>query len=110
MRLTEKRCVPCEGGTAPLTPDEADALLAECPGWVRERDWIHREVVCKDFMDAVDIIRDVADIAEDDGHHPDLHLTGYRNLRISLQTHAIGGLSENDFIIAAKIGRMLAQR
>ncbi len=109
MALTDKRCVPCEGGVPKLSPEAADALLAECPGWVREHDWIHREVICKDFVEAVDLIRDIADIAEDEGHHPDLHLTGYRNLRISLQTHAIEGLSENDFIVAAKIGRFLAR-
>lgn len=64
---------------------------------------IYRKFPCGNFVQAVDLIRQIADLAEDEQHHPDLHLTGYRNLRVELTTHAIGGLSENDFIVAAKI-------
>lgn len=109
MDLTSQHCVPCEGDVPKKTPAEADKQLAQVPKWRRDGDWIHRDVDCKDFMGCVDLIRDIADLAEDEGHHPDLHLTGYRNLRISLQTHAIGGLSDNDFILAAKVERILAK-
>ncbi len=107
MDLTAKRCVPCEGGTPKMPHDQADRLLAQCPGWIRDGDWIHRDLTGKNFVACVDMIRDIADLAEDEGHHPDLHLTGYKHLRISLQTHAVGGLSENDFILAAKLNRLL---
>ena len=60
----------------------------------------------KDFLSAVQFIQDIAQVAEADDHHPDLHLTGYRKLRVELSTHAIGGLSENDFILAAKIEQL----
>ncbi len=107
MDLTAKHCVPCEGGTPKMPHGDADELLKQCPEWHREGDWIHRDLTLKDFVACVDAIRDIADLAEDEGHHPDLHLTGYKHLRISLQTHAVGGLSENDFILAAKIDRLL---
>jgi len=58
---------------------------------------------CNHFVQAISLVNQIAEIAEDEQHHPDLHLTGYRHLEIVLTTHAIGGLSENDFIVAAKI-------
>ena len=69
---------------------------------------IRRLVKCKDFLDAVSLFQKIAPIAEAEDHHPDLHLTGYRTLTIELSTHAIHGLSENDFILAAKIDQLLA--
>ena len=63
----------------------------------------------KDFMAAIALINSIAEIAEKEDHHPDLHLTGYRNLRIELSTHSIGGLCENDFILAAKINELPKQ-
>ena len=60
----------------------------------------------EDFVTALDFFERIAKIAEDEDHHPDLHLTGYRNIAIELSTHAIGGLSENDFILAAKIDQL----
>lgn len=103
--LTAKKCVPCEGGIPPLTPDEAKAQLASTPGWSLTGDGqrIRREWQVKNFMAGVDFFNKVAALAESEGHHPDLHLVGYRNLAIEIWTHAIGGLSENDFILAAKI-------
>ena len=75
------------------------------PGWQLTEDsrGIYREYVTKNFMAAVEFINKIAAIAEAEDHHPDIHLTGYRKLRIDLSTHAINGLSENDFILAAKI-------
>ena len=77
----------------------------QIPGWTLAPDAksISRHYGMKDFMAAVQLIGQIAEVAESEDHHPDLHLTSYRKLRIDLATHAIGGLSENDFILAAKI-------
>jgi 4a-hydroxytetrahydrobiopterin dehydratase len=103
--LSRKKCVPCEGGVPKLTESEVDSLLEHLPGWtkVENGERIRREWRVKHFMAAIDIVNKVAELAEAEGHHPDLHLVGYRNLAIEIWTHAIGGLSENDFILAAKI-------
>ena len=107
--LAQRRCKPCEGGAEPLPASAAQALLRDLPGWeLVEGKVIRRTVKCKDFLDAVDRIQRIAPIAEAEDHHPDLHLTGYRKLTIELSTHAIGGLSENDFILAAKLNPVLA--
>lgn len=106
--LTQKRCLPCEGGVPPLTPDEANALASRVEGWSISSDgkFIRREWTARNFMAAIDFLNKVAALAEEDGHHPDLHLVGYRKITIELTTHAIGGLSENDFILAAKINQL----
>ena len=103
--LRTKKCRPCEGGVPPVSREEAERLLGELPGWQLAEDGIRirREWVAKNFMAAMDFLNRVADLAEQEGHHPDLHLEGYRKVVIELWTHAIGGLSENDFITAAKI-------
>ena len=107
-QLLAKKCVPCEGGVPKLTPAEADAQLAKLPGWsiAHDGERIRREWVVKNFMAAIRFFNSVADVAEAEGHHPDLHLVGYRNVAIEIWTHAIGGLSENDFILAAKINEL----
>ncbi len=103
--LTRKACVPCEGGVPTLTPDEVAALLPQVPGWRVTGDGqrIRREWRAKNFTAAIDFFEKVAKLAEAENHHPDLHLVGYRDVAIEVWTHAIGGLSENDFILAAKI-------
>jgi 4a-hydroxytetrahydrobiopterin dehydratase len=103
--LTHKKCVPCEGGVPKLTPAEVDDLLKSLPGWHPTRDGqrIRREWKVKNFLAGIDFFNKVAALAEEEDHHPDLHLEGYRNVAVELSTHAIGGLSENDFILAAKI-------
>ena len=106
--LTQRRCKPCEGGAEPLPLSAAQALLKDVRGWeLIEGKLIRKTVKCKDFLDAVSLIQRIAPVAEAEDHHPDLHLTGYRQLTIELSTHAIGGLSENDFILAAKIDALL---
>ena len=70
---------------------------------------ISRKWALKNFIEALALVNKAGEIAEEDQHHPDLHLTGYRNLRIDLTTHAIGGLSENDFILAAKLDAAAAE-
>ncbi len=106
--LAARKCRPCEGGVEPLPLSAAKTLLADVKGWeLVEGKAIRRTVTCKDFLDAVALIQRLAPIAEAEDHHPDLHLTGYRRLTVELSTHAIGGLSENDFILAAKLDQLL---
>ena len=106
--LTQRKCKPCEGGAEPLPPSAAQRLLQDVKGWeLVEGTTLRKTVTCKDFLDAVSLIQRIAPIAEAEDHHPDLHLTGYRKLTIELSTHAIGGLSENDFILAAKIDQLI---
>lgn len=104
-QLTQKKCVPCEGGVPKYSLADAEAQLQQLSGWQLTRDGerIRKDWVMKHFPAAMDFIAQVAEVAEQDAHHPDLHLVGYRNVWIELYTHAIGGLSENDFILAAKI-------
>ncbi len=104
-QLTTKKCMPCEGGLPAYSPEEAKLQIAKLPGWKVTSDGqrIRREWVVKNFMAGINFFNAVANLAESEGHHPDLHLAGYRNLAIEIWTHAIGGLSENDFILAAKI-------
>ncbi len=108
QQLAQKKCLPCEGGVEPCTLDEAKNQLGELQGWylTHEGQRIRKDWRVKHFMAAIDFFNQVAQIAEADGHHPDLHLEGYRNLSIELWTHAIAGLSENDFILAAKIDQL----
>jgi 4a-hydroxytetrahydrobiopterin dehydratase len=89
-------------------PYEAEAQLAHLPGWRLTRDAlrIRKDWIMKDFMAAIEFFNKVAELAQHEGHHPDLHLEGYRNVWIELWTHAVGGLSENDFVLAAKIDRL----
>ena len=109
--LASRRCKPCEGGTEPLPASAARLLLQDVQGWeLIDGKIIRKTVKRKDFLDAVSLIQKIAQIAEAEDHHPDLHLTGYRKLTIELSTHAIGGLSENDFILAAKIDDLLHHR
>lgn len=107
-RLAAKKCSACEGGVAKYTVSRAQEQLAELDGWrlTDEGRRIRKDWVVRNFAAGMDFITEVADLAEAEGHHPDLHLEGYRNVRIELWTHAIGGLSENDFILAAKIDRL----
>ena len=106
--LHKKKCVPCEGGVAPLSRAQALTYLAQLKDWRLADDGksIRSDYLMKDFIKAVDFIRRIAALAEKEDHHPDLHLTGYRRLAVEISTHAIGGLSENDLILAAKIDRL----
>lgn len=106
--LTAKKCTACEGGTPPFTPEQVTEHLAAVPEWHRTDDgkMIRRKYKFKDFVSAMAFLQQVAELAEAEDHHPDFHLTGYRHVAIELSTHAIGGLSANDFIVAAKIDRL----
>jgi len=103
--LRKKDCKPCHGGIPPLSSDESQRLLSTLTGWTLTQDGkaIERKWIAKDFKAALQFLQRIGEVAEQQDHHPDLHLTGYRNVAVSLSTHAIKGLSENDFIVAAKI-------
>ncbi|MBL8158115.1 4a-hydroxytetrahydrobiopterin dehydratase [bacterium] len=105
--LAAKKCVPCEGGAFPLTRDEAEKLLKDTPAWMLWPDasTISRSLKFKNFKDAFACATKIAALAEEEGHHPDL-LISWGRVEIELSTHAIGGLSENDFILAAKIDKI----
>ena len=106
--LTRKHCKPCEGGVLRLTSDEVKSLRTAVPEWhtTTEGKALRREWAVKDFATALDFFQRVGEVAQAQDHHPDLHLTGYRKVAIELSTHALGGLSENDFILAAKIDQL----
>ena len=108
MELSEKRCVPCRGGVPPLDKTEADRLISEVPGWTLEGEatGIRRKFVFPDFATAMRFAGRVGDLAEAEGHHPDLSV-GWGYCTVLFRTHAIRGLHENDFIMAAKVNRLL---
>lgn len=108
--LTGKRCQPCEGGVDPLAMDAVQEHHEAVPAWELADDGrsIVRKWKCKNFVDALQLAQAIGELAEQEQHHPDLHVTGYRHLKVVLTTHAIGGLSENDFIVAAKIDALPA--
>lgn len=100
-----KHCVPCEGGIPAFTPQQIQAYLAQIEAsWqVVNQAKLVRDFKFKNFVAAIKFINQVAKIAEAEGHHPDIHLTNWNRVRLELYTHKIGGLHENDFILAAKI-------
>jgi len=116
MELSGKHCVPCEGGTLPLTGEILAAYAKNAPGWKvagapesakapADKKKISREFKFKDFKAAMVFVNRVAEIANQEEHHPDICIF-YNLVRLELWTHAIGGLSENDFIMAAKIDEL----
>ena len=107
-QLAERHCTACEGGVEKYTPAQAEGQLAALSGWHLAADGlrIRKDWQVKNFLAGIEFFTKVAELAEAEGHHPDLHLEGYRHVWIELWTHAIGGLSENDFILAAKIDQL----
>ena len=105
--LAKKKCVPCEGNMPPLTPEKAQELMKELDDWslIDEAHLLAKAFRFKDFAQTMEFVNKVAKIAEEEGHHPDLTVS-YGSVTIELMTHAIGGLSENDFIVAAKIDEL----
>ncbi len=115
--LLKKKCVPCEGGVKPLSHEEIDSYLSKVNGWtVKESESpnllkfgldakISKEFKFKDFIGAINFVNNVSEIAESEGHHPDI-IIHYNKVLLELNTHAINGLHENDFILAAKIDEL----
>ena len=103
MDLSNKKCVPCEVGGKPLSPPDVEIFIGGLPRWQAidnkkiERDWKF-----KNFKEAMNFVDKVAEIAENEGHHPDIHIH-YNKVKLELWTHEVGGLTENDFILASKI-------
>jgi 4a-hydroxytetrahydrobiopterin dehydratase len=107
IHLTDKKCVACEGGVPPLTPGEIERYKPEVSEWTVAPDnlSISREFSFKDFKEAMSFADKIGVLAEEEGHHPDLTVS-WGKVGVHLTTHAIKGLSENDFILAAKIDRI----
>ena len=106
--LTAKSCVPCRGGIPPLTEENARELSAAVPSWalLESGTRLVRRFEFQDFRGAMDFVNRVADLAEEEGHHPDFAIH-WNKVELTLWTHKIGGLHENDFILAAKIDSLL---
>ncbi len=101
--LRKGHCVPCEGGVPPLTPEQSATYLTQLKdGWDLHEGRLRRRFNFPDFKATMVFVNKVADLAEGEGHHPDMHVS-YGKVLIELWTHAIHGLSDNDFIIASKI-------
>jgi 4a-hydroxytetrahydrobiopterin dehydratase len=108
--LADRRCVPCQGGTPPLTRDEIAPLLAQLDGWQLVDDRMLVKVFrFKNFVEAVAFVNAVTPVAEAENHHPDLRVS-WGQVRVELWTHKIKGLTEGDFVMAAKIDRVPSPR
>lgn len=105
--LTTRRCKPCEGGVAPLTPDEIALLIKQLEGWQFAGDVIVKTYSFRNYHETMAFVNATAWISHREDHHPDLAV-GYNQCRVEYHTHAIRGLSENDFICAAKIDALFA--
>jgi 4a-hydroxytetrahydrobiopterin dehydratase len=103
--LTHQKCVPCEGGVEPLKPAEFKVYLDSVNGWtvIEDNKKIEKEFIFKNFREVLKVVNQIGEIAEAEGHHPDLNIHDFKKLTVMLWTHAINGLSINDFILAAKI-------
>jgi 4a-hydroxytetrahydrobiopterin dehydratase len=106
--LVAARCGACEGDVERLTPAQVSEQLAAISGWRLNDDGtrLRRDWQVENFLAGIEFFERVAELAEAEKHHPDLHIEGYRNVWIELWTHAAGGLTENDFVLAAKIDRL----
>jgi len=104
MDFAKKRCVPCEGGVPRKTPAEVDEALRSLEGWDPQegKTRLHKHYRFKDFVEAMGFVNALAALAEAEGHHPDFTVH-WNTVDVTLWTHAVGGLSENDFIVAAKL-------
>lgn len=103
--LISKRCIPCEGGTAPMQKDQVSKYLGllSTPWDTKDSRQLTKDFGFKNFKLALDFVIDVGSIAETENHHPDLYLHNWNKVRVDIQTHKIKGLTESDFILAAKI-------
>lgn len=108
MGLADRSCGPCRGGVPPLAAGEAERYLRETPGWTLSDDGtrIRRKFSFRNFAAAMEFANRVGELAEREGHHPDIEF-GWGYCRVAFHTHAIHGLHENDFIMAAKVNALL---
>jgi len=104
--LAERQCVPCRGGVPPLKGDELNSLAGRLPGWeVVNEHHLRKHFEFKNFRESLDFVNRVGELAEDQGHHPDICF-GWGKAEITIWTHKIDGLTESDFVLAAKIDRL----
>lgn len=108
-RLAEKRCIPCDGNTPPIRTKEAKKYLRELPGWNLAENEIFKEFGFGTYLDGLEFAHALGKTAERQDHHPDI-LVKWRRVRVTWSTHAIKGLSQNDFIMAAKTERLFSAR
>lgn len=106
MELVRKTCVPCEGGMPAMGTEQACSLIPQVPGWELIGSTLERKFTFKNFLGSMEFVNKVAQLAEAEGHHPDIHIS-WNRVTLTLTTHAIKGLSENDFIMAAKINALV---
>ena len=106
--LTNKKCVPCEGGITPLTKNQAEMYLKDCNGWQPNENYtgIEKNFCFKGYYKTIAFVNAIAWIAQAEGHHPDLEVS-YNCCKVKFTTHAVNGLTENDFICAAKIDALM---
>ena len=106
MHLTQKKCIPCEAGTPPLDEAKANELLQEIKDWELKNGHLYKKIKFRNFIETMKFLNKVAEVAEEEGHHPDFFVH-YNKIEFEIWTHAINGLSENDFILAAKIDNLV---
>ena len=104
--LINKKCVPCEGGKPPLSEEKVIQLPPQIPEWELEEGKLVLRFKFQNFKEAIAFVNKVADLAEAENHHPNISIFGYRYVKLTFYTHAINGLSENDFIMAAKVNKI----
>ena len=102
MTLSQKSCTPCKGDVPPIEGEKLQEFLTEIPNWELKGNKIERMFVFKNFVEAIDFVNEVGRLAEEEAHHPDISVH-YKEVTITLWTHKINGLFDNDFILAAKI-------
>jgi 4a-hydroxytetrahydrobiopterin dehydratase len=107
--LKEKYCRACEAGMPAMSLEEAQAMMDQVEGWELGEGMLSRRFKFKNFKEAMSFVNKVADIAEEEGHHPDIYIS-WNRVRLDLTTHVIKGLSENDFIMAAKVDEVVSSR
>jgi len=112
MDFAERSCVPCDGATPRMTRPQVEEALRALDGWRAAPDAtrIERHYRFEDFLAAMRFVNALAAVAEREGHHPDFSVRSWNHVDVTLWTHAIGGLSENDFIVAAKLDRLSESR
>jgi len=106
MDLASRKCVPCKKGDPKLDPGVVRLLLGDLSGWQAKDDKLTKSFTFKDFITAMEFLNRVAEVAEAEGHHPDFAVH-YNRVDFTIFTHDVGGLSENDFIVAAKIDALI---
>jgi len=104
--LAERECVPCRGGVPALKGQEIEPLAAQVPGWqVVDEHHLYRKYSFSNFREALDFVNRIGELAEQQGHHPDICF-GWGKTEVSIWTHKINGLTESDFVLAAKIDKL----